>query len=126
MEPTQRILAWRIPWTEDPGGATPRGVAELDMTERHTRLRLKYLAAEPDASGTKFKEILYLGATFNFASWEPQFCITCAIIVQPLPGRHLKTYPLRKPGGHIFTCCHHPIPSPPVPLKAWHFGQESF
>ena len=27
------ILAWRIPWTEDPGGATVHRVAELDMTE---------------------------------------------------------------------------------------------
>ena len=27
-----RILAWRIPWTEEPGGPV-RGVAESDMTE---------------------------------------------------------------------------------------------
>ena len=27
------ILAWRIPWTEEPGGATVHGVAELDTTE---------------------------------------------------------------------------------------------
>ena len=27
------ILAWEIPWTEEPGGATGRGVAESDMTE---------------------------------------------------------------------------------------------
>ena len=32
------ILAWRIPWTEDPGGLQSLGVAkESDMTERaHT------------------------------------------------------------------------------------------
>ena len=111
------------------GGAwrpTPHGVAELAMTERHTQFELKCLAAGPGASGTKLKEILSLGAIFNFTSWEPQFCITCPIIVQPLPGRHLATDSLRKPGGHIFTCSHHPVPSPPVPLKAWHFGQESF
>ena len=29
------ILAWRIPWTEEPGGLhTVHGVAELDLTER--------------------------------------------------------------------------------------------
>ena len=30
------ILAWRIPWTEEPGGS-PWGHKELDMTERLTR-----------------------------------------------------------------------------------------
>ena len=28
------ILAWRIPWTEEPGGLCPWGHEELDMTER--------------------------------------------------------------------------------------------
>ena len=32
------ILAWRIPWTEEPGGM--RGRKELDMTER---LHLRFL-----------------------------------------------------------------------------------
>ena len=27
------ILAWRIPWTEEPGGLWPRGSKELDTTE---------------------------------------------------------------------------------------------
>ena len=27
------ILAWRIPWTEKPGGLRPRGHTELDTTE---------------------------------------------------------------------------------------------
>ena len=27
------ILAWRIPWTEKPGGPQSRGITELDMTE---------------------------------------------------------------------------------------------
>lgn len=30
------ILAWKIPWTEDPGGAAVRGVTELGMTEQLT------------------------------------------------------------------------------------------
>ena len=29
------ILAWRIPWTEKPGGLLPIGSQELDMTEQH-------------------------------------------------------------------------------------------
>ena len=27
------ILAWRIPWTEEPGGLQPMGTQELDTTE---------------------------------------------------------------------------------------------
>ena len=27
------ILAWRIPWTEEPGGYSPWGCKESDMTE---------------------------------------------------------------------------------------------
>ena len=27
------ILAWRIPWTEEPGGLSPWGHKELDMNE---------------------------------------------------------------------------------------------
>ena len=28
------ILAWRVPWTEEPGGYSPQGGKELDTTER--------------------------------------------------------------------------------------------
>ena len=28
------ILAWRIPWTEDPGGYSPWGHKELETTEQ--------------------------------------------------------------------------------------------
>ena len=28
------ILAWRILWTEEPGGLSPWGLKESDMTER--------------------------------------------------------------------------------------------
>ena len=32
------ILAWTIPWTEEPGGILPRGRKELDITEtEHAR-----------------------------------------------------------------------------------------
>ena len=27
------VLAWRIPWTEEPGGPQSRGHKELDVTE---------------------------------------------------------------------------------------------
>ena len=31
------ILVWRIPWTEEPGGYSPRGHKESDTTERLAR-----------------------------------------------------------------------------------------
>ena len=35
------VLAWRIPWTEGPGGYSPRGCKELDVTQRlSTRVHL--------------------------------------------------------------------------------------
>ena len=41
MAPHSSILAWRIPWTEDPGGLRPWGHKESDTTEAtehaHTR-----------------------------------------------------------------------------------------
>ena len=38
------VLAWRIPWTEDPGGLQPMGSKESDMTKwlsTHTMISLK-------------------------------------------------------------------------------------
>ena len=37
------ILAWRIPWTEEPGGLHPWGLEELDTTEQlmHTHTHKK-------------------------------------------------------------------------------------
>ena len=36
MAPHSSILAWRIPWTEEPGGYSPWGRKEMDTTERLT------------------------------------------------------------------------------------------
>ena len=44
------ILAWRIPWTQEPGGYSPRGRKELDMTgeTKHTCTHAWF--QEPDRS----------------------------------------------------------------------------
>ena len=34
------ILAWKTPWTEEPGGLSPQGHKESDMTE-HTRMQIE-------------------------------------------------------------------------------------
>ena len=33
MATRSSILAWRIPWTEEPGGLHPMGLQESDMTQ---------------------------------------------------------------------------------------------
>ena len=42
------ILAWRIPWTEKPGGLQSMGLQELDTTER--------LSTQVPYQGTGIKE----------------------------------------------------------------------
>ena len=37
------VFAWRIPWSEKPGGYTTWGCKELDMTERPTLSHLYFL-----------------------------------------------------------------------------------
>ena len=37
MAPHSRILAWKIPWTEEPGGLLSMESKELDMTEHARR-----------------------------------------------------------------------------------------
>ena len=44
------ILAWRIPWTEEPGGLQPRGHKESDTTER---LTLSHFKEEEQAETAK-------------------------------------------------------------------------
>ena len=34
------ILAWEVPWTEEPAGSSPWGQEELDVTEHHTQMDL--------------------------------------------------------------------------------------
>ena len=34
MATHSNILAWRIPWIEDPGSLKPKGCKELDTTEQ--------------------------------------------------------------------------------------------
>ena len=46
------ILAWRIPWTEEPGRLSPQGHKELDLTEvtkwTHTHTRITNKTKEKD------------------------------------------------------------------------------
>ena len=54
MAAHSRILAWRIPWTEEPGGATVHGVAKswmlLKQLSRHSAVVLGPIPVTSDAS----------------------------------------------------------------------------
>ena len=44
MAPHSSTLAWIIPWTEEPGGCSPRGRWESDTTERlHFHFSLSFI-----------------------------------------------------------------------------------
>ena len=61
------ILAWRIPWTEEPDGLQPMGSQELDMTEQLT-LHTRY-----DSIADDFHPMLrmFFGNTLLFPSKIP-------------------------------------------------------
>ena len=46
------ILAWRIPWTEEPGGLSSRGRKESETTER---LHFHFLSLFPGSVGNTFR-----------------------------------------------------------------------
>ena len=65
-QPT-RVLAWRIPWTEEPGGYCSWGCRELDKTEHacmHTTLSPRIRALGSPSSAV----ILFYTVT-NFGLW---------------------------------------------------------
>ena len=39
MATRSSVLAWRVPWTEEPGWASPRGRKESDMTQMTEHVR---------------------------------------------------------------------------------------
>ena len=132
MATHSRILAWRIPWTEEPSGLQSIGCKELDTTEatQHTgtinRNRSQYPFSEqmrnslqspfPD-SGTKllrFKtwELTSLSSSFKMGSWwkfmyiRPCVCLT--IIRTPKKKSYLSSLSLSLllVHAHKFLICH--------------------
>ena len=54
MATQSSILAWRIPWTEEPGGYSPWGCKESDMTEQ-----LSAAQGNPETRKIVYKTIVY-------------------------------------------------------------------
>ena len=71
------ILAWRIPWTKEPGRLQSTGLQESDMTERlnHWRKTTLNLAADGNKQTNKPRETLLLiqraglDQPFSTADW---------------------------------------------------------
>ena len=55
MAPHSSILAWKIPWMEEPGGRSPWGRKEMDTTEatEHAHTHMHWI---DDISGFKRRE----------------------------------------------------------------------
>ena len=53
------ILAWEIPWTEEPGGYSPRGHKELDKTEQLSTHTITYMGKEPEKKCVHTTESLW-------------------------------------------------------------------
>ena len=52
--------AWRIPWTQEPGGLHPWGRKESDMTEQQQHNRIPWQQTTEEAPGTPPAEGLRL------------------------------------------------------------------
>ena len=71
MAPHSSILAWRIPWTEEPGGHSPQGRKEWDTGERLT-LSLLSTCWVPHTTLGPSHSILFR-SHHNLGIWSP-FC----------------------------------------------------
>ena len=58
MATHSNILAWRIPWTEEPGGLQSMGCKELDTTERLTHTGSNVLCARKKKSDCYYLKVL--------------------------------------------------------------------
>ena len=82
----QYILAWRIPWTEEPGEPIERGVAESGMTEQlthtHTtqqgrgsiniKVLVQFLKCNKDSKFLVTIYIIIWNLLYYSQSWRPQ------------------------------------------------------
>ena len=62
MEAHSCILAWKIPWTEEPGRVQSMGSQSWTRLSRHTHYTLNYLLIYPFSSFFKWKTILKISS----------------------------------------------------------------
>ena len=73
------ILAWRIPWTEEPVRATVHGVTESDTTERvHTHIHTQEESAQrPEHYGVRDWQALRWDPALRKLSWGQRELLHC-------------------------------------------------
>ena len=78
------ILAWRIPRTAEPGGATVHGVAESDMTE-HTHTHIRYMMCRHffPIIGCFILLMVFHSLCKSFLVWYSTLCLF--LLSLPLP-----------------------------------------
>ena len=61
MATHSRILAWKIPWTEDPGRLQPKGSQESDTTEQLNTHRTQTSKKEYNQAGANdFQHLIWI------------------------------------------------------------------
>ena len=66
------LLAWRIPWTEEPGGYSPWGGKELDITEWLTHTHIRTNRKSKYISGNYKTTYVYLARWFHQQGTQSQ------------------------------------------------------
>ena len=84
------ILAWRIPWTEEPGGLHPWSHKEQDTTERLT-LSLSDTDINTDTGGNIDQIFCCSVAQSCLTLCDPMDCSTPGFCPSPTPGDRLDT-----------------------------------
>ena len=74
------ILAWRIPWTEEPGGLQSMGLKEWDMTEHAHTFWIVVGGVSGRINSAKYclwkRPLLgLLNSPLNPCGWKPEDCI---------------------------------------------------
>ena len=96
------ILAWRIPWTEEPGNYSPWAHKEMDTTERLS------LSLDSERGLGEWNQIARTTRSFNCIS-QPcsSFCLLCCWSLPPPPSTH-------DPGDDLYFLVHWGVSSPPL------------
>ena len=82
LAPHSSILAWRIPWTEEPSGLQSMGHKELDMTEKpnfHFHLQYSSVLALHEILCVSSWEVIY--HTHRYAKYYPSMSMDSAFSV---------------------------------------------
>ena len=93
------ILAWRIPWTEEPGGLQTMGSQESDTTEvtKHARRNMRLLFP----ASNSFQDV-DKNARSGLAAWRHYSSSEVVPSLDKSPGRHTRSHSYKE----MYFCLH--------------------